>query len=118
MSKNAFMFLLSILALFIVCGVPVSAQLKPSHPKVFDTTDPKYRSTVARSNEEGNNLLKDLAVTDSIEAIKREIEATPAHRDTYGPLHDPLPAVQFDEYLVCHNMSIASDGKYYYTING
>ena len=35
-----------------------------------------------------------------------------------GDLHDPVLEVQFDENPGNHNMHIASDGSYYYTING
>jgi hypothetical protein len=35
-----------------------------------------------------------------------------------GKLHDPVLSVQFDENPYNHNMHIAGDGAYYYTING
>jgi len=118
MTKYALIFLLFVFVTFSVSIVSVSAQIKQGHPKVFDTTDPDQRFSVSHSGETLDESLKKLTIPDSTQVIRAEIESTPAYRDTYGPLHDPLPAVQFDEYLLNHNMSIASDGKYYYTING
>lgn len=37
---------------------------------------------------------------------------------TIGALHDPILAIQFDEYIYNHNTHIASDGAYLYTVNG
>ncbi|MFI5252656.1 MAG: hypothetical protein ACHQQQ_09535 [Bacteroidota bacterium] len=118
MTKYALIFGLSVLAYSTASINTVSAQIKQGHPKVLDTTDPEYRHSVSRSPEKVIEFVKNFAIPDSTEAIRKEVESTPAHPDTYGALHDPLPAVQFDEFLLDHNMSIASDGKYYYTING
>lgn len=38
--------------------------------------------------------------------------------DTLTPLHDPILEIEFDEYPYNHNMHIAFDGEYLYTING
>jgi len=37
---------------------------------------------------------------------------------TFLPIHDPVLAIQFDEFIATHNMHIASDGNYLYTVNG
>jgi len=34
------------------------------------------------------------------------------------PIHDPILAIQFDEFIYNHNVHIASDGNYLYTVNG
>jgi hypothetical protein len=118
MSKYALIFILSVLVYCSVSIVPGSAQIKQGHPKVFDTTDPEYRHAVPHSQEKLSDIVNTLNIPTVAEVIYEEKDYIPAHRDTYGSLHDPLPAVQFNEYLVDHNMGIASDGKYYYTING
>ncbi len=37
---------------------------------------------------------------------------------TFGPLHAPTLRMQFDDPVPNHNMGIASDGQYYYTVCG
>jgi hypothetical protein len=118
MAKYAAIFILSVLAYYGVSIVSVSAQIKQGHPKVFDTTDPDYRLSVPHSPEKLSDIVNKLTIANVAVVIHKEEEYIPAHPDTYGLLHDPIPAVHFDEYLLNHNMSIASDGKYYYTING
>ena len=36
----------------------------------------------------------------------------------FGPLHPPVEVIQFQDDPYNHNMGIASDGMYYYTVNG
>lgn len=33
-------------------------------------------------------------------------------------LHDPIPALQFNEFIATHNVHMTSDGMYIYTVNG
>lgn len=33
-------------------------------------------------------------------------------------LHDPVPALQFNEFIATHNVHMTSDGMYIYTVNG
>jgi len=36
----------------------------------------------------------------------------------FGPLHPPVQVISFQDDPYNHNMGIASDGNYYYTVNG
>jgi VWFA-related protein len=108
--KNFYCMVL--LCLFVLAGVISAQDQQNVRSKKEDSSNPSNLVIMQTA---------DFRMYQKMSPVRSPFSNPPAvhsFSDTLNPLHDPILEIQFQDDPYNHNMHIASDGNFFYTVNG